>query len=286
VLNIRAGEAHLDYQSPHHTNLLLTFSRFRVTEQSSTPLPIQPSADPKTWRAIGAISNIPTPGDEQQYSLLSHLRHLLAQDPTMSALGLSGGLGIWLSRNSEKLLEYASAARDDWSGKGAADQMHRQMIRLLDYLDGSMYAWRESPADTPFLIDPKAGRIGLLNMTPDQNPPGILTHVAIHLSGLANAPGHTLAQQHLALQIDQAITIVTALMQNMRKDVVHVLKMDAVHIQQLPALTLLNDIVINATAAYTGQIDAKTGENTGGVLWICQRIQGLAVIPITMPTQE
>jgi hypothetical protein len=286
VLNIRAGEAHLDYQSPHHTNLLLTFSRFRVTEQSSTPLPIQPSADPKTWRAIGAISNIPTPGDEQQYSLLSHLRHLLAQDPTMSALGLSGGLGIWLSRNSEKLLEYASAARDDWSGKGTADEIHRQMIRLLDYLDGSGYAWRESPAGTPFLIDPRAGRIGLLNMMPGQNPPGILTHVAIHLSGLANAPGHTLAQQHLALQIDQAITIVTVWMQYIRKDAVQVLKMNSIHLQQLPALALLNDIVINVTAAYTGWVDTKTGENTGGILWICQSIQGLAVIPIMAPTKR
>ena len=42
--------------------------------------------------------------------------------------------------------------------------MRRQVDRVLDYLDGAAFVWHDVPPDTPWLVDPKAGRIGLLDV--------------------------------------------------------------------------------------------------------------------------
>src|SRR6266571_2325214 len=76
TLQILKGSAQLTYASTTHINLLATYSRFLVTEQAANEEPIIPSLDPATWRYIGSIPDIPTPGDANHYSLLSHLRHL------------------------------------------------------------------------------------------------------------------------------------------------------------------------------------------------------------------
>ena len=94
TLQIHKGSAQLTYTSPTHTNVLATYSHFLVTEQAANEEPIIPSLDPATWRYAGNIADTPTPGDANHYSLLSHLRHLLAKDPTLAGIGLSGGLDI------------------------------------------------------------------------------------------------------------------------------------------------------------------------------------------------
>jgi hypothetical protein len=105
-LPILRGSAQLTSASPDHADLLATYSRFLVTEQAASEEPSAPSLDSATWRYAGGIADTPTPGDENHYSLLSHLRHLLAKDPTIESLGLSGGLDIWLYRNGGKILEW------------------------------------------------------------------------------------------------------------------------------------------------------------------------------------
>jgi hypothetical protein len=55
-------------------------------------------------------------------------------------------------------------------------------------------------------------------------------------------------------------------------------------LQSQDALTLLNDMVTNATSAYVGQFDPATGGNINGVTWIHNELQGLATIPITTST--
>jgi len=285
-LLLSGGKAHLDYNSPDNINLLTMFSGFRVTEQESTPLPTTPSLDPNAVRYVGSIPNIPTPGDEKQYSLLDHLRHLLAKDPTLTAIGLSGGLDIWLYRNSGKIGEYVTAIQGDWADKSVTDQMHRQIVRVLDYLDGINYVWQDVPAKTPFLVDPLAGHLGLLDMTPTQNPPGYLVHVDIHLQGLANSPGHTEQQRQLAIRIDQALSEVAAHLLAIHKDAVQLVRMSSTQLHQPEALKLTNEMVSNSISANTGQLDSKTGENTGGVVWIHSMLQGLASMVITTPTKE
>ncbi len=189
-----AGTARLSYTSPAHVDLLASMSRVLITEQPDHPQPALPSSDPATWRYGGSIPDTPTPGDENHFSLLDHLRHLLAKEPMLERLGLGGGLGIWLYRNGGKVWEWASAARDDWAGGQATDLIHRQVIRILDYLDGASEVDNEVPAGTPWLVDPRLGSIGLLEITPEQDPLAYLTHLDVHLQGFMFAPGHTQVQ--------------------------------------------------------------------------------------------
>ena len=197
-LSIVDGKARLSYQDKRHTDLLITYSRLLVTEQDSAPAPNIPPIDPKTWRYQANIPDAPTPGDEKGYSLLSHMRHLLAQDSTLSQIGLHGGLDIWLYRNIGKILEWSSAARDDWGGHDV-DLTRRQVDRIVEYLDGQVYAFRDLPPGTPWLVDSHAGRPGLIDFdtaADEQGPPSYISHVKLHLMGMVNAPGHTAAQHN------------------------------------------------------------------------------------------
>jgi hypothetical protein len=274
----------LIYTSPTHANLLATYSGVRVTVQPADSVPETPSPDPAQWRWEGWIPNIPTPGDENQYSLLSHLRHLLAKDPTLQANQLPGGLDLWLTQNVQKVAEWASAAQGDWHGTqtsdGDIDQLHRQMLRILDYLDGSFYVWHDVPAGSPWLVDPQAGKIGLLDSVPDQEPPAYLEHVDIHLMGLASAPGHTVEQRQLATLIDKVITRMRTDLQQVRQDAANIAKMTPQQVRQPGSEAILDDLARLATEVESGWFDPQTGENIGGTLWINARLQQLAVVNV------
>jgi hypothetical protein len=280
----RGRVARLTYRSPSHQNLLAQYSRFLVTEEDAANPPITPSLDSTTWRLLGAIPDMPTPGDEQHYSLLSHLRHLLASDPELQHIGLSGGLTLWLSRNTEKLLEWSSAARDDWASGTHTGLLRRQVIRILDYLDGTAYVGRDTPPGTPILVDPKAGRIGLLQIDPNQALPSYLAHISLHLSGLINAPGHGASQQQIATSVDRQLQASAVLMQHIRQDAVQLVSMSDAQLRQAKALSLLDEMLTNANTAYVGQQDPTTGLVQGGVTWIQGQLQRLAVVPIRAVT--
>jgi hypothetical protein len=285
TLHIRKGSAQLTYTSPTHTNVLATYSHFLVTEQAVNEKPIIPSLEPATWRYAGSIPDIPTPGDANHYSLLSHLRHLLAKDPTLESIGLSGGLDIWLYRNTGKILEWSSAARDDWAGGQASlALMRRQIDRVLDYLDGVNFVWRDVPPDTPWLVDPQAGRIGLLEVEQGQNPPGYLAHIDFHLVGYANSPGVTADQKRLANKIDGMLTAVTALLWKVHGDAAALAKMSDTALLAPQALSLLNDMETNANDAFVGQLDLATGSVQGGVTQIHDELQRLATIEVSKVT--
>ncbi len=285
ALQILRGSAQLTYTSPTHTNLLAMYSRFLVTEQAVNEEPIIPSLDPANWRYDGSIPDTPTPGDENHYSLLSHLRHLLAKDPTLKLIGLSGGLDIWLYRNAGKILEWSSAARDDWAGGQASlALMRRQIDRVLDYLDGAAFVWRDVPPYTPFLVDPKAGRIGLLEFDQTQNPPGYLAHVDLHLVGYSHSPGVTADQRRLATKIDTMLIAVTSLLWKVHGDATLLAKMSDTALLAPQALSLLDDMYTNANNAFVGQPDPATGSVQGGVTQIHDELQLLATIEVSTVT--
>ena len=285
TLQILRGSAQLTYTSPTHTNVLAMYSRFLVTEQAANEEPIIPSLDPATWRYAGSIPDTPTPGDANHYSLLSHLRHLLAKDPTLEFIGLSGGLDIWLYRNAGKILEWSSSARDDWAGGQASlALMRRQIDRVLDYLDGAAFVWRDVPPDTPFLVDPKAGRIGLLEFDQTQNPPGYLAHVDLHLVGYSHSPGVTADQKRLANQIDAMLIAVTARLWKVHGDATLLAKMSDTALLEPQALSLLDDMYTNANGTFVGQPNPATGGVQGGVTQIHDELQLLANIEVSMVT--
>lgn len=282
TLQILRGSAQLTYTAPNHTNLLATYSRFLVTEQPANEEPIIPSLDSATWRYAGSVPDIPTPGDANHYSLLSHLRHLLAKDPTLERIGLSGGLAIWLYRNAGKILEWSSAARDDWAGGQASlALMRRQIDRVLDYLDGVNFVWRDVPPDTPLLVDPKAGHIGLLEFDQGQNPPGYLAHIDFHLVGYTHSPGVTADQKRLATRIDAMLMAVTALLWKVHGDATLLAKTSDTALLAPQALSLLNDMETTANDAFVGQLDPATGSVQGGVTQIHDELQLLATIEVS-----
>jgi hypothetical protein len=278
TLLMTRGNAHLVYRAPTHADLLAGYSGVCVLAQPTGAPHVPVAADLPASRYGGRIASTPTPGDEQGYSLLSHLRHLLARDPDLVEIGLGGGLSIWLVRNGGKLWEWASAARDAWAG-GATDYIHRQIVRILEYLDGEAFAWRDLPSGTPWLVDPQAGRIGLLPVEPDQAPPAYLTHIASHLEGVAYAPGHTEAEQRLADQIDAALSQVTVELTQTRQDARRLVTMNTSQLKQPQTLALLDELTLHASLAYAGQFRPQEG-NVGGILWIASVLQQLAMLPI------
>ena len=283
-LRVADGKADITSIHPDHTNLLAAYSGFEVTEQPSNQMPTTPPLDLHVRRYTGNIPNTPMPGDTLHYSQLNHIRHLLAQDPTLQDIGLQGGLDIWLYRNSEKILEWSSAARDTWAGGKQTDLVHRHMIRVLDYLDGaaSVYTSGDVPAGSPLLVDPQVGRVGLLAVRQTQALPAYLTHVDVHLRGFIAAPGHSQAQKQLAIKIDNALTIDTSLFQKVRQDAIRLVRMNEAQLKSNATLSLLNDMVTNANTAYTGQLDPTLGGNINGIVWIHNELQGIATMQVTV----
>ena len=286
TLTVVANQAQqLTYSDPLHTDLLATYSGLLVTEESAKQPPITPSLDTSTWRYQARIPAIPVPGDPNHYSLLSHLRHLLAKDPDVESTGLHGGLNLWLYRNSLAIVDEANTAREDWQSRATAD-MHRQIVRILDYLDGFNYVQLDVPfvdpvtqVETPFLIDRKVGAIGLLTFSQRQALPGYLVHINLHLDGAISSPGISSGQKALAGQIDVALTrVITPLFQKVHDDAARLVKMDDAQLQTSQALSLLNDMATNANAAVSGPVDPATGTVGKGVTWLHAIMEQLAVV--------
>jgi hypothetical protein len=292
VLHPHAGQAQLTYSDPQHADLLATYSSFLVTEESASILPETPSLDSTTYRFQASIPTIPVPGDVHHFSLLSHLRHLLAQDPDVEAIGLHGGLNLWLYRNSLSVVDEANSARDYWQGGQATAFIHRQVVRVLDYLDGFQYVGLDVPfinpatgAETPFMIDRKLGAIGLLTFSQRQAVPGYLVHISLHLNGAINSPGISPAQKALATSLDAALTqIIAPLFQRVHDDAAKLVKMNDAQLQTQAALSLLNDMATNANAAVAGPIDPATGNVGKGITWLHAAMEQLVVLSVTNPS--
>ncbi|MBV9228670.1 MAG: hypothetical protein JOZ18_05085 [Chloroflexi bacterium] len=283
-LSVNHGAVYLHYSGdPQHTNLLEVADRLLVTEEDASTVPNLPSLDTSTWRYMAQIPQIPNPSDAvHHYSLLNHLRHLLASDPTLELLDMPGGLDIWLFRNVQKVLEWSGSARDDWTTQGTG-LMHRQFIRVLDYLDGLSYVQNDVPPGTPVLVDTRIARASLLEFNvQQQEPPGLLYHIGLHLQGLVGSPGATAQQKQLAIQIDTAINKVNALLQGVRQDARRLVMMTDAQLLQPSSLSILDDMVKQAQDAFVGQFDPTTGEIENGVTQIHYAIQRLATLDVTV----
>lgn len=281
------GQVTMMYQDPQHNDLLANYSHFLVTEEDASPPPITHSLDPTTWRYSAAFPTTPNPADTvHHFSVLDHLRHLLAQDPKLHGVGLGGGLDIWLFRNVTKVVEQAGSARDSQKICAAGDVVEcdfvrRAVIRVLDYLDGSTYIKGDVPAtiapNEQVLIDPTIALVALLEFdSVNQQPPGYLDHIGTHLNELANSPGVTDQQRTLAIRIDQAIKNVQVWLEAVRADAKQLVNMNDSQLAQPAALSLLDDMLKQAQTALAGQFDPNTSTVKEGVAQIHDNIQGLA----------
>ncbi len=224
-LTVNNGNINYFYQGDsQHTNLLGITSQFLITEEDSNVTPTTPSPDQTTWRYYAQLPQTPGPGNPP-YSLLDHLRHLLAKDPDLQAVGLQGGLNVWANRNIQQVQAWSSDARNDWEQQNFGS-VHRKAIQILDYLDGSSEVAQDVLPGTPIMTDPTIAKIGLLQFNQLQTPPGYLNHIAFHLSGVLNSPGSTQYQRQLAIQINKGIENEQTWLGQMRKDAVQLAKLN------------------------------------------------------------
>ena len=262
-----------------HSNLLATNSRFLITEEDASAPPSSPSLDPNAWVYYAEFSQIkPIPTNPKSYSVYDHIRHLLSDDPKVKAAGLTGGLDIWLYRNTQKVLEWSGSARDAWKSK-SVDFIHRQLARIMDYLDGTLYVQKDLPGQGLY-ADPNISKVGLLTFDPQtQDPPGYLYHIGKHLHELTALPQTSAAQKALAIQIKQWIDGVNLWLHTIRDDVKKLYAMDNAHLIGNDGRTLLDEVATLANDAFAGKVDAHA-QVTNGVAQIHYAIQRMATFDI------
>ncbi|GHO59539.1 hypothetical protein [Ktedonobacter robiniae] len=284
-LNVSNGKAHLFYSGdPQHSNLLLTTSRFLVTEESASVTPISPTPDYNAWRYYGEVSQAPinTPDNTNHFSYLDHLRHLLASDPTLEKLNLPGGLNTWFYRNTAKLVEWTTSMRDPWEANKDINYVRRMTARTLAYLDGASFVGLDLPPGTPALVDGRLAQIGLIQVNgPDQEPPCYLSHVMKHLNGLLQAPDAPASLRQNATDIVNALSNVNRWLNQVRSDGKKIMQMNDDQMRQPSTLSLINDMIVNTNNAYIGQTDANTGQTLHGANWIHDHMQSISTFQVS-----
>jgi eukaryotic-like serine/threonine-protein kinase len=272
----------IDFSYPgdqQHSNLLATNSRFIITEEDAGSSPANPSLDPGALLYYAEFSQIPDPTNPKHYSLYDHVRHLLSDDPKVKAVGLTGGLDIWLYRNAQSILEWAGSARD-LQKSGNVGLIRRQLARIIDYLDGTYYNQHDLPG-VNLLVDPTIAKLGLLTFDTalQVNNPGYLYHIGTHLRDIAVLPQADAQQKALAIQINQAINAVNGWYQTIRADALQLYNMSDVQLLGNQGRPLLDEVATLANNAFVGQIDSQ-GHVIDGVVQIHYAIQRLATFDI------
>jgi len=271
-----------------HDNLFSISSRLLITEEDTNGTPHGPTADRSTWRYYAEIPQ--TPYGPNHLSALDHIRHLFYKETKVGVLGLPGGLDIWLYRNTEKLMEWAISARDDYHAQVSDPTViHKLFVSMLDYLDGAPNVHIDVPAGTSLAVDPVASRVALLSVVPAQqqgsdvtnNPPGYLDHVPLHLNAVIRAPDSTPQMRALATEIIQSLNNAGRWLVQTRMLARQLVNMNADQLAQPTTLTMLDNLLSDTTYAYIGQLNPSTNQVAPGVLQVHYDIQKLATLNIT-----
>jgi serine/threonine protein kinase len=285
------GTVHYLYTGDaQHDNLIAVTSRLLITLENSGQQPASPSTDPSTWKYYAQLPQKFIPGDPTGLRGLDHIRHLYYNENRLQVLALYGGLDIWIFRNTEKILESATSARDDFGSPGSYPTMHALFTTILDYLDGVPNVHVDVPPGTPVTANAHDALVALLIVDPTRqgvaqylatDPPGDLAHMILHLSELNKAPDATTQMHILSQEIVSALGNVTAWLTQVRMDAKQLFNMTPAQLSQPAALTVLDDLVTQATYAFIGQNDPSTNTVKPGVLQIHYDVAKLATFDIT-----
>jgi len=278
-LTVNNGHINFFYKGDNqHTNLLGITSQFLITKESSNVMPTIPSPDKNTWRYYAEIPQTPGAGNPP-YSLLDHLRHLLAKDPDLQKVNLQGGLNVWAYRNIRQVSAWANDASNDWNLKNY-NSVYNKAIDILDYLDGNSEVRQDVPQGIKIPAEATFAEIGLLQFNQLQNPPGYLNHIALHLNGVLDSPGSTQYQRQLATQINTGIENEQNWLGQVRKDAAQLAHMNNNQLAQQSTLMLINDMITQATNAVQGFNNPSTGALEEGYSQIYLQIQKLATFDV------
>ena len=291
-LPVQNNAVHYTYPGDaQHNNLLGSVSRLLITLEDAQRTPASPSSDHASWKYYAELPQAFVPNDPTGLRGLDHIRHFYYQETGSGdtpILARPGGLDIWVFRNTEKILEWAVSARDDFNGStNTYDLMHSQFIRILDVLDGKQNISLDVPGGT-ILVDsqttaltsllPVAGQsLGTLK----DNPPGDLAHMQLHLNELIKAPDASPETRQLAQHIVDDLVNAQGWLQKVHDDAKQLFNMGPDQLAQPSAQGLLEDLATQATYAYIGQLDPATNQVIPGILQAHYDIQKLAAFDIT-----
>ena len=180
--------------------------------------------------------------------------------------------------------------QSNYPSTGGYALIHRQLVRILDYLDGvhSGYVQRDlqnhgQVVNANQVIDSNFSKfsvIGLLTPDPTESPPGYIEHIgAIHLHEISILPQSSAAQKALAIQINQALDQVNLWLQTIHDDVVQLLPMTSTQLFANNGLSKLDEIATLANYAFAGKVD-QHDQVTDGVVQINYNIQRLATFDV------
>jgi serine/threonine-protein kinase len=292
-LPVQNGSIHYLYPGDgSHNNLLSVGSRLLITEDDANATPSTPPTNRTTWKYYAELPQKLIPLDPVGFSALIHIRHLFYNESDIKILGLYGGLDVWFLRNTESILEWSTAARDDWNGANTTDgqlsQIRDQFIRMLDYLDGSSNVHIDVPPGTPVLVDQTAAKVAMLTVDPkvqnanlDKNPIGYVDHTQFHVNQISQATDITRGQRQAAAHIIQAIKNAAVNLQNARQDIKQLFNLTNDQLRQPAAGTTLDSISQELTYALIGQPDPVTNQIHDGILQMHYYIQQLAAFTVT-----
>ena len=277
-LQVKNGSVNFLYPgNAQHSNLLASTSRVLITIGDMNIVPINPLTDSSAWRYIAVLPQTPDPNDTiHHFSILDHLRDLLADDPTLASIGKHGGLSIWLQRSTGKILEWSVSARDYWDSH-ALSLMRRHFIRILDYLDGQANVQVDVPVGTPLVVAAPVALIG----TDTSLPSDYLDQISGHLGSIVQAPGVTLNMRRLVVRIRSEMGDVRTELEQVRSDAKQLLRMSDAQLLAQSSLLLLDDMMTQAFYAYDGQVDPASGQLQAGVLQISDEIERLATLDMS-----
>ena len=206
--------------------------------------------------------------------MLDHLRHLLAEDPTLTSFGLPGGLSIWLFRNTQKVFEWAGNAKDDWQ-MGEAPLLRMQIVSILDYLDGLSYVQHDAPGQE-VSVSTRIAQIPLLQLQPDLIHPAYLAHIGRHLLAMRKAPGISEEKSKLVDRIIASLNQVAVWLKMVHDDAKQLVTLNNRDLLQPSSLVILNRLAQEALFAFVGRMDLSTNQVQKGVAQISLDIQQLS----------
>lgn len=265
------------------TDLLAANSRFLITEDDATNAPVSPDSGTNSYYA--AFPQIPHAiSPTLSFSLYDHLRHLLADEPSLDKAGLTGGLDTWLYHNSQKILEWAGSARDS-TFAGDTTFASRQLTRIMCYLDGANFITHDLPqAGCTDITVALGAKVGLLSL-PVKGSFGYLQHITSHLHELSTLPEATSQQRALASQVYLALNSVNQRFTTLHSEVLQLLKMPQAQWTQPAGISLVDSIATLANDAFVGKADPQ-GNAVDGVAQINYNIQGLATFNVRACTTD
>ncbi len=276
------------YVDPQHDNLLSYFSRFLVTEEPKSPVPLSYSLDQGTRRYYAEIPQNPPAKDclavINQLNDLCHLRHLLSGDPKLAQVNLPGGLNYWFLHNVKEIQKWAGEVVDRNDPVG----IRHKVVDILYMLGGTNCVaqdilaaapGRENTPDDGTLT--KVAAIPLLDCSLMPNVSGYLAHIHNHLNAIVLSPGVLQEQVTLAENISAEFNTINAWLRQVQQDARQLVAMDDPHLVLADGNRLRSEMDTLAGEVLNGGIDPNTGTAENGVAYIAAQIQQLAIMDVT-----